>query len=155
MFVFNCTRRYFTRMTNGSWYVITSHRLSNNCPQQSSGDIRAKHKLTSNLCLILSDVLLYPSAQLSPKISPLPEKCTTHHLREKLQFIFVSSIQISGDSVCLCYTMGGGQTMRTAGKGNCWQAGFEIILRHHMLSIPLQTTAVTYTALTNVMARTS
>ncbi len=96
----------------------TSHRLSNNSLRQSSGDIRAKHKLASNLGSILSDLSLYPSAQLSPKISPSPEKRTTLHLREKWHFIFVSSTQISG-----CITRWVGVKPQEHRKGKmlaCW-----------------------------------
>ncbi len=99
-------------------HVKTSHRLSNNCPRQSSGGIQAKHKLASNLGLILSDLSLYPSAQLSPKISPSPEKRTTLHLREKWHFIFVSSTQISG-----CITRWVGVKPQEHRKGKmlaCW-----------------------------------
>jgi len=51
--------------------------------------------------------------------------------------------------------MGGCQTVRAIGKGKGWQAGFEMSLGHHTLSIPLKTNAVTYTALNVVMAGTS
>jgi len=59
--------------------------------------------------------------------------------------------------VSLYYTMGGCQTVRAIGKGKGWQAGFEMSLGHHTLSIPLKTytNAVTYTALNVVMAGTS